>query len=218
MNLKFLKEFQKIYNLPIEDILYHLIRVLKEEFYLGDVYFKGDRLWERYVNKEGIYKERKLRFTKKKITQLADKLKERLISIDNKLKKEFIEKEIEPFRVIEGQIVGENKFAYYIFSETLRNYTIYLYKNNKYCHNKWNIGEKGLFYVRMIKRDKNIIRVLVDDFNINIAKYEIVRILTGIYVKKVKFLKNKLIIKTIPKLDENTKEILRLRFNKKIIN
>jgi len=209
------EELRKTYNIPTTDILYHLIRILKEEFYLGDVYFKGDRLWERYVNEKGIYKERKLRFTKKVITQLADKLKERLISIDNKLKKEFIEKEIEPFKVIEGQIVGENNSEYYIYCKNISNCK--LPKNPQYNKTKWNIGEKGLFYVRKIKV-KDTITAYLDDFNINIAKYEIVRILTGIYVKKVKFLKNKLIIKTIPKLDKNTKEILKLRFNKKIIS
>ena len=216
MNLEFLKDFQKEYNIPVEEILFELIKLLKEEFYLGDVFFKKNHLYERYINKEGIYKERKLRFTKSKILELSDKLKERLIKKDNQLKKQAIEREIEPYRVIEGEIVGEDKYSYFIYNEKLHNYKLFLYKSNNYCHNKWQIGEKGLFYVRKIKVKDEIILYL-DDFNTNIEKYKISSILNGIYVKNIKFSKKKIIIKSIPKLDKERIELLSKIYNKKII-
>ena len=217
MNLDFLKDFQKIYNIPYETILFELIGTLKKEFYLGDVFFKGNRLYERYVNKEGIYKERKLRFTKEKILELSDKLKERLIQIDNQLKKQYIEKEIEPLKVIEGEIIGEDNYSFYIYSPKLKNYQIVLYKDKLYCQNKWDLGEKGYFFVRKIKLKNNSIVIYVDDFNINIEKYKIINILQGTYIKKIKFLKDKIIIKSIPKLDKEIKEKLKKIYNKKII-
>lgn len=218
MKLDFIKDLRKMYNLPPQDIVFEFIKILEEEFNLGDVYFRGDRLYERYINKDGICKDRKLRLTKKNILKLSDKLKERLIQIDLQLKKQYIKKELGHLRVIKGEIIGADNYCFYINSYDLKNCQILLPKDKFYCHNNWEIGEDNYFFVRKIKIKNHSIVIYVDDFNTNIQRYGIINFLSGIYVKDIKFFRNKIIIKSIPKLNDELKDILKQIYNKKIIS
>ena len=75
MNLDFLKDFSKIYNLEFSVVLEELIKLIKKELKAESVFFKGGRLYESYTNLEGVYKERKIKLTNKKIKKLDRKTK-----------------------------------------------------------------------------------------------------------------------------------------------
>jgi len=60
LNLDFLKDFSKIYNLEFSVVLEELIKLIKKELKAESVFFKGGRLYESYTNLEGVYKERKI--------------------------------------------------------------------------------------------------------------------------------------------------------------
>ena len=224
MNLDFLKDFSKIYNLEFSVVLEELIKLIKKELNAQSVFFKGGRLYESYTNLEGVYKERKIKLTTKKIRKIAQTLKDRLIYLSNQkikqnlkqnLKQEILDKF--PNEIVEGEVIAENKVTYII---KINNYEHegYLYKNKEYMKKKWKLNQKGIFHIRKIKIENNkIVKIYLDDHSPKIKEYIIHSFCVGIYVKKIKFLKDKIFIKSIPKLDDLTKEKLELIFNKKII-
>ena len=147
---------------------------------------------------------------------MIEKLKDRLIYLSNQNIKQKILKKF-PNRVVEGEIVAEDKVSYIIKIDNCK-HEGYLYKNNKDRKRKWNLNEKGMFHIKKIKIEKNgIVKIILDENSPKIKEYIIHSFCVGIYVKKIKFLKDKIFIKSIPKLDDLTKEKLELIFNKKII-
>ena len=216
MNLDFLKEFSKIYNLDFSVVLEELIKLIKKELNAQSVFFKGGRLYESYVNLDGVYKERKIKLTTKKIKDLIEKLKDRLIYLSNQNIKQKILKKF-PDRVVEGKIVAENYLAYIIKINNCK-YESYLYKNSKNRKRKWSINEKGIFHIKKIKTEKNgIVKIILDENSPKIREHIINSICVGYYIKKVKFTKKKIYIKTFPELDDITKEKIELFFKKKVI-
>ena len=215
MNLDFLREFSKIYNLEFSVILEELIKLIKKELNAQSIFFKGGKLYESYVNLDGVYKERKIRLTTKKIKDLIEKLKDNLIYLSNQKIKQKILKRF-PNRVVEGKIVAEDKVSYIIKIDNCK-YECYLYKDKKYMKKDWKLNQKGLFHIKDIKIKNGIVKIDLDDNSPKIREHIINSICVGYYIKKVKFTKKKIYIKTFPELDNITKEKIEIFFKKKVI-
>lgn len=215
MNLDFLKEFSKIYNLEFTEVLHELKMIIKEELNIESLFLKGNRLYESYINLDGVYKERKIRLTKKKIEKISEKLKDRLICLSNqKIKQKILDKF--PYQVVEGEIIGETCSEYIVKIDNCK-FKSKLPKNKLFNKKKWELYEKGLFHIKKIQiRNGNLI-IILDDISINIQKYKLQTICGGVYIKKAKFLKDKIIIKSTPKINDKLKKKIEIIFNKKVI-
>jgi hypothetical protein len=214
LKINFSKEFSKLYNVDINIVLKELKNILKEKLNKESLFFKKNELYESFINKEGIYIEKKIRLTKKYINQIKDELKERLIKISLRYEKKTILDKFKD-RIVSGEIIGENKYAFIIKLKNCK-FNAFLYKDKKYSHLTWQIGEKGLFYISSIEIKKNNLLIKLNDYHINIEKYKIMQLCSGIYIKKIKFKKNKVFIKSIPKINKNLKKKISLLLNKKV--
>jgi hypothetical protein len=215
LKIDFSKDFSKLYNIEINVVLNELKEIIKKKLNKESIFFKRNRLYESFINKNGIYTEKKIRLTKKLINQIKDELKERLIYLSLKQEKKVILDKFKE-RVVEGEIIGETKFSYIIKIVDCK-FKAVLYKNKKYSHNIWHIGEKGLFYIYKVSLKKNELIIILNDYHSNIEKFRIIQLSDGIYIKKIKFLKNKVIIKSIPKIDKKLRKKIALLLNKKIL-
>jgi len=214
---EFLNEFVEIYEIKIEVVLKILLNILSKELNLGEVFFKLNekddeyRVYERYFNKNGIAKERKVYITKKIIKRIANKLEIQIKEHINQIYKKNLQKY--PYQVIKAQIIKKEKHRYIlkIENEKVRGILDFNKANNHY-----QIGDFGYFHIYKVIFQKGIIRVFLDDNSINIEKYKISKILNGIFIKKLKIYKDFIVLSTAPKIDKTQKEILELNLNKKV--
>jgi hypothetical protein len=215
LKLDFSNEFSKIYNINVDVVLNELKKILRKELNKENIFFRKNNLYESYINENDIYVEKKIRLTTKYINKIIEELKNRLIEISLKNERENIYNKFED-RLVNGEIIAKNDYAYIIEIENCKFKGI-LYKNKQYSHYNWDLEDKGLFYISKIIIKDNELFVLLNDYNTNIEKYRIINLCSGIYIKKIKFQKDKIFINSIPKLDNNIKKQIELLFNKKVI-
>jgi len=210
---EYLKELKKIYNVSEIEILNLLLQIINRKFNTGEIFVRNEKLYERYINLLGEFKERRFRLSKKHIESIKEELVNELIKKNlKKLKKEWLHK------VCEGKVKEIKNNNYYIDLDIdcidCKNCIYYLpfQKTNK----RYKIGDKAIFHINRISYKDGKILVRLDDYSDKITIHLIKKILSGFYIKKVKIYKDFIKLKVSPELPDHKKELLELTLGKKV--
>lgn len=204
-----LRKLKKIYNVSEIEILNLLLEIINKKFNTGEIFIRNGKLYERYINLIGEFRERRFRLSKKHIEAIKEELINSLIKINlEKLKKKWLHK------VVEGKIIKVQNNYYVKLNIDCNNCVAYLpFQKAK---KKYKIGERAVFHINKVIYKDGRLMIRLDDYSDRIYKFLINKILSGFYVEKIKIYKDFIKLKVSPKLPDHKKELLELTLGKKV--
>jgi phosphoribosylformylglycinamidine (FGAM) synthase PurS component len=193
----------------IKDIF---LEIIQEKYKLGNLFIntKG-QIIEEYFNQEGVKKSRKVRLTKKHYAKIRNQFFQKLLYYSNSKYKEYLKKQY-PYGIVRGEIVDKTK-QYYIIKFKNKLFRGYLpFKKAIYTY---EIGEENWFHFSKITIGKEL-KIMLDEISDELNSFLIESMLSGFLIKKIRFYKTYITIKTIPKLPKEKIELLKITFKKKV--
>jgi phosphoribosylformylglycinamidine (FGAM) synthase PurS component len=212
MKIDFFTNLESIYNISVAEIKDIFLEIIQEKYKLGNLFIntKG-QIIEEYFNQEGVKKSRKVRLTKKHYAKIRNQFFQKLLYYSNLKYKEYLKKQY-PYGVIRGEIVDKTK-QYYIVK--LKNESFRGYLPFKKAIYTYEIGEENWFHISKIRISKEL-KIMLDEVSDELNTFLVETMLSGFLIKKIRFFKDFIKIKTIPKLPKEKIELLKITFKKKV--
>jgi len=206
-----LKELEQVYQIAQLDIYAITKEIIKSFGYRNNLLFIKGILYEELEN----HKLKKIRLSKIKTEELAKQLRERLLYEQQKKDKQII-LDLYPNRIFKGVIVGEDNLSY-IVKDNKTNYKFYMLKNK--INKTYSINEENYFYIQKIQFKKHIPYILVTTKHKNLINYKIKEMFGHKYfLKEIRDFKDKIIIRSYPKLEKADILLLKGIYQKMIIS
>jgi len=205
-----LKELEKAYQIAQLDIYSITKEIIKGFGYRNNLLFIRGILYEEFEN----HRLKKIHLSKKKINELATKLREKLLYEQEKKDRQII-LNLYPDRIFRGIIVEEDNLSYMV-KDNKTNYKFYMLKNK--INKTYSINEEDYFYIQKIQFKKHIPYILVTTKHKKLIEYKIKELLGHKYfLKEIKNFKDKIVIKSYPKLEKGDVLLLKSMYKKMII-
>jgi len=212
MNKNVFSQLSNIYNLSIVEIQNIFFEVIEKQYQFGNLSFNAKgQVIEEYFNQEGTRKVRKIRFSKKIYKYIENEFYKKLIYYSNLKQKEYLKNQY-PYRIVRGEIVDKTK-QYYIIK--LKNELFRGYLPFKKAIYTYEIGEENWFHISKITIGKEL-KIMLDEVSDELNTFLVESMLSGFLIKKIRFFKDFIKIKTTPKLPKEKIELLKITFKKKV--